>query len=311
MNTKAELLQEIKRNAYRLPIASSAVSLHTTAWGEENWLQAFESLFLHGAQQSGDKRHQDDDLLFFVWKEQAAVDREEPFTVRRWCHSLPDVITAQSADIDWYKTTFLNLIVHASFELTLAVCKHGPPGSGSLADPIIQAKTRVYASPTHSGLTINQAEKAAQQGSPEPCWPQISFAVMNFEEEFDSLVVPEADACFCVILAVRSCDFLSCCTPGTSTPTSTMPGAVAFSGLVTHPQLQGAMRSGNGVLSFIFGEPKVKKVLMRGPSGQGVAEVAVTKLKQSLSGGTMPMRCCLMSLSLPWEAVAASILRTI
>lgn len=55
-----------------------------------------------------------------------------------------------------------------------------------------QAKTRVYASPTHSGLTINQAEKAAQQGSPEPCWPQISFAVMNFEEEFDSLVCSHA-----------------------------------------------------------------------------------------------------------------------
>lgn len=71
------------------------------------------------------------------------------------------------------------------------------------------------------------------------------------------------------------------------------------------------MQSSGKLFSFIFGEPKIKQVSMRGPNGQGVAEVAVTRLAQSAAGDPVPMRCCLMSLSLPWEAAAACILRTI
>jgi len=102
--------------------------------------------------------------------------------------------------------------------------------------------------------------------------------------------------------------------------TALLPGEVAFSGLVSRHQLEGAMQgSSSKLLSYFFPAAKTKKVTMRGPGGRGRAEVAVTKLEPEEAAGAaavsfrgcQAMRCCLMNLTLPWETVAACILRTV
>jgi len=243
-------------------------------------------------------------MLFFVWKQ--PTDNES-YTVRRQTANLTSII---EAGVDWRKSVFLNLIVHADFRLTLAVCRQDAE-SGQLSEPLVKAHSRVYASPATTPLSVDTESRDALAESPLPCWPEISFAVANFEEEFESLqVIGQTDCCFCVLLSLGRSAALA---QGVNRKaTALMPEQIVFSGLVTYPQLKGAMGPSAGLLSYLFGPKQARKVVMRGPGGRGEAEVAVTALPKARGDGAeQRLRCCLMTLRLPWESVAASILKAI
>mmetsp|Transcript_7962 Transcript_7962/g.22807 ORF Transcript_7962/g.22807 Transcript_7962/m.22807 type:complete len:230 (-) Transcript_7962:193-882(-) len=188
----------------------------------------------------------------------------------------------------------------------------------SLRNPEVEVHSKVYASPNQTQLSCTADSREELPEKPDICWPDISFAVSNFEEEFESMVVSGPDSCFCVVLRLVRSSFL---TPAShKASTALLPGEVAFSGLVSRHQLEGAMQgSSSKLLSYFFPAAKTKKVTMRGPGGRGRAEVAVTKLEPEEAAGAaavsfrgcQAMRCCLMNLTLPWETVAACILRTV
>ncbi|KAM3305069.1 putative protein isoform X2 [Capsicum chacoense] len=68
--------------------------------------------------------------------------------------------------------------------------------------------------------------------------------------------------------------------------------------------------------------PQIDRICMRGPGGQGEVEVAVSGVvdqicRKGLSfsavvrrsyEGMIPLKCCLMSISLPWEYTAYNLL---
>eukprot|EP00193_Tetraselmis_chui_P001175 CAMPEP_0177754008 /NCGR_PEP_ID=MMETSP0491_2-20121128/1775_1 /TAXON_ID=63592 /ORGANISM="Tetraselmis chuii, Strain PLY429" /LENGTH=123 /DNA_ID=CAMNT_0019269353 /DNA_START=174 /DNA_END=545 /DNA_ORIENTATION=- len=118
--SNAQLLREVKRNAFTVPASSSYDS--DASWGAAQWQLCFESLFLKGVANNGGARLQADDLLFFVWKNPEVG--QAPFTARRWSPRLPEGLISMAHDVDWHKTVFLNLIAHTEFELALAVCKY-------------------------------------------------------------------------------------------------------------------------------------------------------------------------------------------
>mmetsp|Transcript_12289 Transcript_12289/g.14683 ORF Transcript_12289/g.14683 Transcript_12289/m.14683 type:complete len:157 (+) Transcript_12289:164-634(+) len=101
-------------------------------WNPEQWRFAFERLFLGEKPHCRSSGH--DDLLFFVRKPEP--NKNSSFFVRRWSKELPEQIpdpdTQQDstvgiereiADLDWRQSVYLNLVLHTTYVLTVAICR--------------------------------------------------------------------------------------------------------------------------------------------------------------------------------------------
>jgi len=52
----------------------------------------------------------------------------------------------------------------------------------------VEVHSKVYASPNQTQLSCTADSREELPEKPDICWPDISFAVSNFEEEFESMV---------------------------------------------------------------------------------------------------------------------------
>ncbi|XP_072990392.1 uncharacterized protein [Typha latifolia] len=287
------------------------------------WHEVLDMYFVRGRVAKG---REEDDLIFFVrnmslhgYGFNDNMDDASPFFVRRWAPTLEKVIGANSADIDWGPSFYLNLIAHTSYTVTVAICsiqalRRHQNGESTTLSPIYKVIKTVYASPSRVNFLLDH-KKAAET---LPAYPNICFAVDDFDDTFDAVLT-------------------------------------LFSGFVSYQMVReaydGRSRFGS-LLSLGSAQSKTDRLYMRGPGGRGEVEVAVSGIAdQSRSSLTsplskrhlgidlgsivqkaasaaselakhayaaastnrksdelLPLKCCLMSISLPWEHIAHDLL---
>ncbi|GFZ10141.1 similar to CW7 [Actinidia rufa] len=205
-----------------------------------------------------------------------------------------------------------------------------------------------------------------------PAYPDICFAVDDFDSTFDAVVLTDTDHCYCVLLnadggaAFPSEMAVQDCTSSdiSSLEIDTGPGKAKktkltlFSGFVSYQMVRDAYEAGKSGFGSLFSlgnsHGKTDRIYMKGPGGHGEVEVAVSGvIDQSKHGsgpssptsmtgfsfGTivrkaasvasvaakqayataaatrdgsdeemLPLKCCLMSVSLPWDHIAHDLL---
>ncbi|KAF1871662.1 hypothetical protein Lal_00020456 [Lupinus albus] len=321
------------------------------------WHDVFDLYFVRGKESRG---RQDDDLVFFVRKSgsqgsgsNSNTESVDPYFVRRWAPELSNLVGETSIDVDWRRSFYLNLIAHTSFSVTVAICshqvlQHHQPGQNTPLSPIYK------------------------EVETTPAYPDICFAIDDFDSTFDAVVLTEKDHCFCVVLnahdgaALRNekvADDYS--TSGGSTLKVETSSAkkkdtklTIFSGFVSYQMVRDAYDAGKSrfgsLLSVGHSSGKTDRICMKGPAGRGEVEVAVSGVADqsqldsgpfspvisekgfglgaivrkaasvasvaakhayeaaSASGSNfdemIPLKCNLMSISLPWEYIVHDLL---
>ncbi|KAJ0086514.1 hypothetical protein Patl1_08788 [Pistacia atlantica] len=216
----------------------------------------------------------------------------------------------------------------------------------------------VYASPSREVETT-------------PAYPDICFAVDDFDSTFDAVVLSDTDHCYCVLLNAH--DGAAFPTEKESPDSSSSNNAplridtnsgkmgntklTLFSGFVSYQMVRDAYDAGKSrfgsLLSLGQSLGKTDRLYMKGPGGRGEVEVAVSGVadqsqqdsgpfspvvsKRGFGIGSIvrkaasvasvaakhafaaasatssddemiPLKCCLMSISLPWENIAYDLL---
>ncbi|CAI7924146.1 unnamed protein product [Closterium sp. NIES-53] len=211
-------------------------------------------------------------------------------------------VVGESADeVDWRRSFYLNLICHTEFTLTVAICSRQDleahrRSSKAPVHPISKVTKRVFASPSKARIDVDTSK--AQETLPS--FPEICFAVDDYDNTFEAVVLEDRDHCFCVMLnahggaAFPPDDVVEKVNPdgsrrlfrrGTSSEakalgeaTDGQPKITLFSGFVSYPLVRSAFQGGNTGFSM-WGQvqlPKPEKLVMRGPGGRGEADVAVS-----------------------------------
>ncbi|GLT93622.1 hypothetical protein SLE2022_114050 [Rubroshorea leprosula] len=341
------------------------------------WHDVFDLYFIRGEESRG---RQDDDMIFFVRKSMSKRvgfndDDEEtaPYFVRRWAPELDELLMGESlAEVDWRRSFYLNMIAHTKYSVTVAICSHRQlrnhqAGQSTSLSSIYKVVKTVYASPSRVNFHLD-AKKAMETA---PAYPDICFAVDDFDSTFDAVVLTDTDHCYCVLLNVLD---------GPAFPrekevddgnsSNNLPLRVEtnsekihnskltiFSGFVSYQMVRDAYDAGRsrlGSLLLLGNSPrKTDRLYMKGPGGRGEVEVAVSGVSDqsqqdadpyspvitkkgsgigsffrkaasfaSLAGKQayaaaantdsddkiLPLKCCLMSITLPWEHIAYDLL---
>ena len=194
--------------------------------------------------------------------------------------------------VDWTRSFYLNVVLHARYQLTVALCRGADlerhrAGLAGPATPLMKVTRRVYASP--SRVSVDPAATSGRaEAPPQPAYPDVCFAVHDFTEAFGDVVAARpSDQCLCVLLSCTGCGALE--------PDGAGDGAGAggkwkkvcvFSGFVSQERLCGALelRPGSGggffggLLGGTRGTPSPHLVRLQGPNNKGSAEVAVAEM---------------------------------
>ncbi|RZC44429.1 hypothetical protein C5167_037386 [Papaver somniferum] len=344
------------------------------------WKGILDVYFIRGRESRG---RQEDDLIFFVRKMNLHgygfndhMEGEPPYFVRRWASKMETVVGPNSADVDWRRSFYLNLIAHTSYTVTVAICSiqdlrgHQNDAETKLS-PIYKVVKTVYASASRVNIHLDSKKEVETSSA----YPDICFAIDDFDSTFGAVVLTEMDHCYCVLLnahdgaAFPADKAVDSGTGSDKSPLSSdigsgrgvIPKRTLFSGFVSYHMVREAYyagKSGFGSLLSIGQSPgKTDRIYMRGPGGRGEVEVAVSDIadqthqvndpssplrmskgsfgdnvgtlfrkaasaasiaaKQAYAAATsssrfddehLPLKCNLMSISLPWEYLAHDLL---
>ncbi|KAG6402569.1 hypothetical protein SASPL_134766 [Salvia splendens] len=336
------------------------------------WHNIIDSYFVRSRESRG---REDDDLLFFVrkmnsesQKHNGDVEGNSPYFVRRWAPELDELVGGSSIFIDWRRSFYLNLIAHTSFNVTVAICSH---------QVIRQYQQGETLSPIYT-TESSDVDSASNEVETTPAYPDICFAVDDFDSTFDSVVLTDPDHCCCVLLnAHDGAAFPNERKTEQANSEVSSPENVTSHGKTKNSKVVlenvnnstkwferhmmlicfvPAGRSGFGsLLSLGHSSARTDRIFMKGPGGRGEVEVAVsgildqskvdlgpqspiqiskkglglgtivrkaasvasTAAKQAyaaassspnLDGEMLPLKCCLMSISLPWENIVHDLL---
>ncbi|TXG52560.1 hypothetical protein EZV62_021729 [Acer yangbiense] len=251
------------------------------------WHDVFDLYFICGKESRG--RH-DDDLLFFVRKASLQgygfndnVQDAAPYFVRRWAPKLDNLLGKSSMEVDWRRSYYLNMIAHTSFSVTVAICSHEVLRN-------YQAGQNTPLSPIYKEVETT------------PAYPDICFAVDDFDSTFDAVVLSDTDHCYCVLLnAHDGAAFPSGKDPYESSSSNNSSLRVdtgsgntrnskltLFSGFVSYQMVREAYDAGKSgfgsLLSFGHSPGKTDRLYMKGPGGRGEVEVAVSGVAGKLIG---------------------------
>ncbi|XP_058081560.1 uncharacterized protein LOC131229577 isoform X1 [Magnolia sinica] len=263
------------------------------------WNEVLDLYFICGRESKG---RQDDDLIFFVRNTNLHgygfndnMEGIPPYFVRRWAPKLEKVVGEISADVDWRRSFYLNLIAHTSFTVSVAICsiqalrRHQNDADTPLS-PIYKVVKTVYASPSRVDFQLD-SRKASET---LPAYPNICFAIDDFDSTFDAVVLTETDHCFCVILNAHdgaafptekaaddgSSSKNSSLRVDTDSGRAKLSKLTLFSGFVSYQMVREAYDAGKSrfgsLLSIGHSSPKTDRLYMRGPGGRGEVEVAVS-----------------------------------
>ena len=205
--------------------------------------------------------------------------------VRRWSSSLPGDLAA-----DWRLSVYLNLVAHTRFTLTVAVCSYAGLKAQASGRTYVKVVKPVYAAPSVARVDLRTSKA---DGAPQPSWPDLYFSVYDFSDAYTAALVSEPDHCLVVELRAWGGPALG----GGGQQQGGQPEVSLFSGLVASQHVQAAYRRVTGGAA--------RRVIMAGPGGRGRVEVAVTETSPGAARG---LQCSVMSVCLPWDALARDIL---
>ncbi|XP_031483775.1 uncharacterized protein LOC116253138 isoform X2 [Nymphaea colorata] len=346
---------------------------------ERFWHEMLDMYFIRGREPKG---CHEDDLIFFVklmnmhgYGFNDNVDGVSPYFVRRWAPLLERVVGENFEEVDWRQTFYLNLIAHTKFSVTVAICsiqaleRHQKIADTPLT-PVYKVTKTVYASPSRVDFQLDSRKDVETR----PAYPDICFAIDDFDSTFDAVILTERDHCYCVLLNAHDgaafpqddkSDALN--SSKASLKSDSMAGSTTsskitlFSGFVSYQMVREAYDAGRSrfgsLLSIGHVPAKTEKLFMRGPGGRGEVEVAVSGIadqsmqdsgppspvqmakkgfgigigsivRKAASAASMaakqayvaassarklddemlPLKCCLMSICLPWEHLAYDLL---
>ncbi|CAN4122527.1 unnamed protein product [Withania somnifera] len=315
------------------------------------WHDIMNVYFICGRESRG---RQEDDLVFFVKKlhlQKHGSNEDEsanaPYFVRRWAPKLDELIGASASDVDWRRSFYLNLIAQTSYSVTVAICsqqvlKNYQAGKDRPLSPIYKVVKTVYASPSRINFHLDSRKEVETTSA----YPEIYFALDDFDSTSDAVFLTDVDHCYCVLLnahdgaAFPRERMQQDCSPAGTSKSDTSSGKVPtskitlFSGFVSYQMVRDAYdagRTGFGSLLSLNSVGKTDRIYMKGPGGRGEVEVAVSGVvglnfreavrraasvaseaakhayaaaSHTRDEGMIPLKCCLMSISLPWEHIA-------
>lgn len=256
--------------------------------GNTQWTEIFVRHFLF---QTKKESIDSDDLLFFVRKKYVkGSNRNAPKVISYAAYRMTkwqiefyfqydteiEVFRKDSKklpigdpDVDWEETVYLNLVIHQfDYYLTLAICTRTSPKELQV---LKRHSQRVYASPSRRKMD-------SKGESEEITFPHICFMVDNFDEVFSDILVRDGEM-VCVELVAKDHD-------------GSIQGVI-FLGSIRYDALKKVYDARQSSLSskisqrMTFGlfssapQTRCEFVRMKGPSGKGFAEMAVTKQKGS------------------------------
>ncbi|KAL7262357.1 hypothetical protein ACSBR1_000692 [Camellia fascicularis] len=171
---------------------------------EHFWHDFMDLYFIRGRESRG---RQDDDLVFFVRKmslhgySSNNMEVNSPYFVRRWAPKLDDLVDKNSVYEDWRRSFYLNLIAHTLFSVTVAICSYQVLKNHQISldtplSSIYKVVKTVYASPSSVDFHLDSTKEVEST----PAYPDICFAVDDFDSTFDAVVLTDTDHCYCVIL---------------------------------------------------------------------------------------------------------------
>ncbi|XP_029125132.1 uncharacterized protein LOC109788673 isoform X3 [Cajanus cajan] len=307
------------------------------------WHDVFDLYFVRGKESRG---RQDDDLVFFVRKlgshgsgSNNKTESVDPYFVRRWAPKLSDLVDETSIDVDWRRSFYLNLIAHTSFSVTVAICSRifltielgrmqlYPLYISVWPIALSQVVKTVYASPTRVNFQLDSKKEVETT----PAYPDICFAIDDFDSTFDAVVLTEKDHCYCVVLnAHDGAAFPSekvsndCSTSGSSSLEVHSSSAkkkdtklTLFSGFVSYQMVRDAYDDQSQEDSGPFSPVISKKAFGLGVIVRRAASAASVAARQAYAAASssspnfdelIPLKCSLMSISLPWEYIAYDLL---
>eukprot|EP00037_Helgoeca_nana_P007162 m.65471 g.65471 ORF g.65471 m.65471 type:complete len:338 (+) comp17985_c0_seq1:231-1244(+) len=218
-----------------------------------SWPFLFKTFFV-------DSDEHADDLIFFVASNigPAAARRKpedilEVFRRGSTTRPLPPI---SGRTYNWEQSACLNLLMQqVTYELTSAICRRDPD---TLKLRILEKRTiPVFPSPSKRSLEVKMSDE-------QITFPFLYFTIDNFDELFEGMVVTQGhDAC---VELVAECGSIR---------------TTVFSGSVTHGQLMASFLSRKSGRKYqskrTKQERKMEFLNMRGPSGIGHAEMAVSR----------------------------------
>ncbi|XP_044435758.1 uncharacterized protein [Triticum aestivum] len=114
--------------------------------------------------------------------------------------TLEKLINANSTEVDWERSFYLNLVAHTSYTVTVALCSisnlRNRADKSKRLPPIYKVSKTVYASPSRVNFRLDQ-RKAVET---VPAYPNIYFSIDDFDDPFDAVVLSDPEHCYCVIL---------------------------------------------------------------------------------------------------------------
>ncbi|KAL6296104.1 hypothetical protein ACE6H2_004246 [Prunus campanulata] len=372
--SRFELLSMVKKHSSLLgKTVVDADDVSDVEMDHKFWHDVLDLYFIRGKDSRG---RQDDDLVFFVRKlssygHGSSDESVSPYFVRRWAPKLDNLIGENNVEVDWRRSYYLNLIAHTSFTVTVAICSHQDlrnhqAEQGTPLSPIYKVIKTVYASPSRVNFQLDSRKEVETT----PAYPDICFAIDDFDSTFDAVVLTETDHCYCVILNAHdgaafprvkeqdgcsSSDSSSLRVETNSSKTKNTK-LTLFSGFVSYQMVRDAYDAGKSRFGNLLGHSpgKQDRLYMKGPGGRGEVEVAVSGVadqsqqdlgpfspvisKQGFGIGSIvrkaasvasvaaknayaaaasshsfddelvPLKCCLMSITLPWEHIAYDLL---
>ncbi|XP_048331562.1 uncharacterized protein LOC107408927 isoform X6 [Ziziphus jujuba] len=336
--SRFELLSMVKKNSSLLEKTLLDKQDDTDIEMDESfWHGVLDLYFIRGKES---RRRQDDDLVFFVRK-----------------------LNSQGDDSGDDKEGFPPYFVRSH----QALLNHQVARETPLS-PIYKVVKTVYASPSRVNFQLDSKKEVETT----PAYPDICFAIDDFDSTFDAVVLTETDHCYCVLLNAHggaafpseneqhncSTSEISPMRIESNTGKTQNTKLTLFSGFVSYQMVRDAYDAGKsrfGSLLSLGNSPgKTDRLYMKGPGGRGEVEVAVSGVadqshqdsgpfspviskkgfgigsivrkaaavaseaaKQAYAAAAsstsfdeeiVPLKCSLMSISLPWEQIAYDLL---
>lgn len=226
--------------------------LEQLSTGAKDLIYMWTDLFYKHFLQQNEEHTEDDDMLFFVTKNdkdlQSAYDAV--FVLRRDSPNLPG---PDNDYVNWEETVCLNTIMHKfHFKIALAVSENNN-SEGSKLKIINKVTNRVYPS-TERHKMDGKAKKTYMT------YPLLYFNVDDFEEIYSTILLDQNQS-LCLQLA--------------ATDTITSRKTIIFQGKVSYESMLSRFNRRRGLLTAALGRQR-EFMKLQGPRGKGQAQIAVS-----------------------------------
>ncbi|KQJ96204.1 uncharacterized protein LOC100822252 isoform X2 [Brachypodium distachyon] len=334
--SRLELLSMVKKHSHLIgwTVVEAEDDASDVEMDDKFWHEMLDLFFVRGRVS---KSREEDDLVFFVNSMKThGFEDPPPFFVRRWAPKLEKLINVSASEIDWERSFYLNLVAHTSYTVTVAICSIGDlrnrAEKSKRLPPVYKVSKTVYASPTRVNFRLDR-RKAVET---VPAYPNICFSVDDFDDPFDAVVLSDPEHCYCVILnahdgaafpeETKSKNDSSNIQCGANSGSNQVnpPKRTLFSGYVSYQNVREAYDGRGEVEVAVSGIADQSHERSKKDPGDNFrvlvhrAASAASKLakhayeaasaNKRLDDELLPLKCCLMSVSLPWDYIAHDLL---